>query len=165
MHAERQPRLTLAARDRLERRAVDLGDERAVEQHERDHARLEDREVDPEEQRHAEVDPDHAHERRHAAEDVDVDRREPRQRRPAHPREREQRARRRPRCTIATDRRPRARSAGRAGSSALVVPDRATSRTRRERSEHRRHELLRARVRAVVEEAARPGLGDQRPRP
>ena len=29
---ERQPGLALAARDRLERRAVDLGDERAVEQ-------------------------------------------------------------------------------------------------------------------------------------
>ena len=48
LHAEREPRLPLAARNRLERGAVDLGDEGAVEQHQRDHARLEDREVDPE---------------------------------------------------------------------------------------------------------------------
>src|SRR5581483_2330345 len=90
LHADGEPRLALAARDRLQGGAVDLRDEGAVEQDERDHARLEDGEVDPEEKRPAEVDPDHADQRRHAAEDVDVDGRGPGERRPAHPREREQ---------------------------------------------------------------------------
>ena len=74
----------------LERRAVDLRDERAVEQDERDHAGLEHGEADADDQRHAEVHPDHADERGDAAEDVDVDHREPRERWLAHPRERQE---------------------------------------------------------------------------
>ena len=151
VHPEREPGFPLSLRDRLERGAVDLRDERAVEQDERDHAGLEDAEVDSEHERDAEVDPDHADEGRDAAEDVDVDRGEPGERRScssAPARAGGRRSRRSP----ARPRPPRSRPGAR-GAALPCAPRSGSSRSTRRASQHRLDELLRARVRAGVEEA------------